>query len=29
MSMRLSEHASTDFLEQADIGGTNAQTAGG
>ena len=29
MSMRLSEHASTDFLEQADIGGTNAQNAGG
>ena len=28
MSMRLSEHASTDFLEQADIGGTNAQNAG-
>ena len=29
MSMRLSEHAATDFLEQADIGGTNAQNAGG
>lgn len=29
MSMRLSEHCSTDFLEQADIGGTNAQNAGG
>jgi len=27
--MRLSEHAATDFLEQADIGGTNAQNAGG
>ena len=29
MSMRLSEHAASDFLEQADIGGTNAQNAGG
>lgn len=29
MSQRLSEHASSDFLEQADIGGTNAQNAGG
>jgi hypothetical protein len=29
MGMRLSEHAASDFLEQADIGGTNAQNAGG
>ena len=29
MSMRLSEHASFDFLETSDIGGTNAQNSGG
>ena len=29
MSMRLSEHASFDLLETSDIGGTNAQNAGG
>jgi len=29
MSMRLSEHATFDLLEQADIGGTNAQNSGG
>ena len=29
MSMRLSEHASFDLLETADIGGTNAQNQGG
>jgi len=29
MSMRLSEHASFDLLETTDIGGTNAQNAGG
>ena len=28
MSMRLSEHAATDLLETADIGGTNASNAG-
>jgi len=27
--MRLSEHASFDLLETTDIGGTNAQNAGG
>ena len=29
MSQRLSEHASFDFLETSDIGGTNAQNSGG